>query len=139
MTLPTTPATLTAPEPPRLTPSVEAVKKHAPGAHKPEVTLPKPDPVVVTPPPEPKLQVPYRLGAIPPNSTLYLDNQAAPIGEGFAQLTLEAGSRHTLRCEPGPRCEGCKATTVRFTVPEKPTPGKTTKCDVRPVDGLKPE
>ena len=132
------PVTVAVVEPPREV--VEPGKKHTPGRPG---RPPEPDAkvalVVVAPPVEAKPQFAWRIGAIPANSTLYLDNQAAPIGEGFAQVTLEAGSRHTVRCEPGPACEGCKTTTVRFTVPDKPTPGKMTKCDVRPTDGLKPE
>ncbi len=123
----------------------EPTRKHTPVAPTPHTQRPtepevKTTAVVVPPtPPEPKVQFDWKIGAIPANSTLFLDNQSAPIGEGFAMVTLEAGSRHTVRCEPGPKCEGCKSTTVRFTVPDKPTPGKMTKCDVRPVDGLKPE
>ncbi len=95
-------------------------------------------PVVVAPP-EVKPQIAWQIGSIPANSTLYLDGQNAPIGEGWAKVTLEAGSHHTVRCEPGPQCAGCKATTVRFTVPDKPIPGKMTKCDMRPSDAVKPD
>ena len=101
-------------------------------------TTPVETPVVT--PPTPRAQVSWRIGAIPPNSTLFLDNQPNPVGEGYVTLTLDAGSHHTVRCEPGPKCEGCRPASVRFTVPETPTPGKSTmtKCDVRPLEP-KPE
>ncbi len=140
---PPTPVTFAAAESPRVAPHEppEPVRKHAPIAHMQRNTEPevKATPQVVAPPVEPKPQITWKIGAIPANSTLFLDSQSAPVGEGFATVTLEAGSHHTVRCEPGPKCEGCKATAVRFTVPEKPTPGKMTKCDVRPVDVPKPD
>ena len=140
---PPPPVTAAVAEAPRVSvrDPAETPRKHVPGARLPKNGAAEQKIVtpVVTPPLEAKAQIEYRLGAIPPSSALFLDNQGAPIGEGFAKVTLEAGSHHTLRCEPGPNCEGCKTTTVRFTVPDRPTPGKMTKCDVRPADGVKPE
>ena len=132
-----TPAVIQPPPPPRDV--AEPPRRHVPAPHVGKGVDDAPKPAVVAPAAEPKAQIAWKIGAIPPNSTLYLDNQSTPIGEGFAAVTLDAGSHHTVRCEPGPKCEGCKATTVRFTVPDKPTPGKMTKCDVRPVDGPRTE
>ena len=139
---PPAPITVASAETPEAKPheTTEPVRKHVPGLRMPRVPeiVPKVTPVV-TPPQEAKVQFEWKIGAIPANSTLYLDNQTAAIGEGFAKVMLDAGSRHVVRCEPGPKCEGCKTTTVRFSVPEHPTPGKMTKCDVRPGETLRPE
>lgn len=134
-----TPPTLAvqAPLPPIVVRDPEIPHRHVnlpPTLRERLVKPPQPDaqvtPLVVAP--EPKLQVPWRIGAVPANSTLFLDNQTTPIGEGFAKVLLDAGSRHVVRCEPGPKCEGCKTTTVRFTVGDKEMPDRRTLCDVRP-------
>ncbi len=139
--LPPAPTTALAEVPPQPNHEpLELPKKRMPGVHfaRPAESDAKTVPVV-TPATEPKAMIPWQIGSIPTNSTLYLDGQATPIGEGWAKVTLEAGSQHTVRCEPGPQCQGCKATTVRFVVPDKPTPGKNTKCDMRPTDAPKPD